>query len=97
MSMEEESYLRLFLMGSPLALFCTPPSGASPSQTSSLVSAISIGPPPAPRVQTPTLEQHWSNAVVHFLLLQYKEHVELHNIVTMRQHHWERIHRFLIV
>ena len=54
MSMKEESYLRLLLMGSPPALLGTPPSGASPSQASPLVSAIPTSPPPAPRTQAPT-------------------------------------------
>ena len=49
MSMEEESYLRLLLMGSPLALLGTPISGTSPSQASPLVSSIPTGPPRAPR------------------------------------------------
>ena len=88
MSVEEESYLRLLFMGSPPALFGTPPSGASPSQASPHVSAISTSPPPAPRAQAPALERHWSNAAIRFLLSQCKEHVEVHNIVTMRQHQW---------
>ena len=68
MSMKEESYLRLLLMGSPLALFGTPPSEASPSEASPLVCTIPIGPLPAPRAYAPTPERHWSNAVVRFLL-----------------------------
>ena len=95
-SMEEESYLRLLLTGSPPALLGTPPSEASPSQASPLVSAIPRGPPPVPCAQAPALEQHWSNAVVRFLLSQCKEHVELYNTITMQQHHWERIHGLLI-
>ena len=83
--MEDESYLRLLLA-----------SGASPSQASPLVFAIPVGPPPAPRAQAPTPEQHWSNGAIYFLLSQCKEHVELHNTVTMQQHHWERIHGLLI-
>ena len=87
MSMENESYLRLRLAGSPPTLLSTPLSGASPSQASPLVSTIPTSPLPAPRAQAPTLEQHWSNAVVHFFLSQCKEHMELHNTVTMQQHH----------
>ena len=97
MSMEDESYLRLLRAGSPPILLSTPLSRASPSQASPLVSAIPIGPPPTPCAQAPAPERHWSNAAVHFLLSQCKEHVELHNTVTMQQHHWERIHGLLIV
>ena len=101
MSVEDESYLRLLLAGSPPTLLSIPPSGASPSQASSsqaspLVSAIPAGPPLAPRAQAPALDRHWSNVAIHFLLSQCKEHVELHNTVTMRQYHWERIHGLLI-
>ena len=63
MSMEEESYLRLLLIGSPLVLLGTPPSRASPSQASP-VSAISTSPPPTPYAQAPIVEQHWNNVVV---------------------------------
>ena len=48
MSMEEDSNLRLLLTSSHSALLSIPPSRASCSQASSLVSAIPIGPPPAP-------------------------------------------------
>ena len=61
MSMEEESHLRLLLTGSPLTLLGTPPSGASPSQASPLVSAIPTNLAPAPRVQAPAPKRHWSN------------------------------------
>ena len=48
MNMKEESYLRLLLTDSPLALLGKAPSGASPSQAFLLVSAIPTCPPPAP-------------------------------------------------
>ena len=96
MSMEEESYLRLLLMGSPPALLGTLPSRASPSQASPPVCTIPTGLRPTPCAQAPTPERHWSNAAVRFLLSQCKEHVELHNTITMRQHHWERIHGLFI-
>ena len=81
MSMKDESYLRLLLAGG------ASPSQASHSQASPLVSAIPIGPPPAPRVQAPSPERHWSTGAIHFLLSQCKEHVELYNTITMWQLH----------
>ena len=95
MSMEDENYLRMFLAGGASPSQASP-SQASPSQASPVVSVIPAGPPPAPRAQAPAPDRHWSNGAIHFLLSQCKEHVELYNTITMRQHHWERIHGLLI-
>ncbi len=77
--MEGEGYLRLVLTNSPPAS-----GGASSSQASPPLSSVPAGPPPPPVVAPQ--ERHWSNAAVRFLLSQCKEHVEAHNIVTMRHH-----------
>ena len=54
MSVEEESYLKLLLTDSPLALLGTTLSGASPFQASPLIFAIPTGPPPTPEWCTGT-------------------------------------------
>ena len=83
--MEEERLLQLLFTNT-----------LPPSQVPPLVSSLPILAPPCLQSQPSPLDRHWSNAIVKFLLVQCKEHVEAHNSITMRQHQWVRIHKLLI-